>query len=224
MYFYWVKTTALIKKFFSNYIWDIPNSGKTVYLTFDDGPTPDISYWILDQLRENGIKATFFCVGENLKRYPEISQKILEEGHIIANHTYTHPCGWTTDTEKYIEDTLLCEEEIRKQMAEFSPQTAGRHLPCNLFRPPYGKLTPTQSKILRKMGYKIIMWDVLTADFLPEVSEEECLANVNKNATSGSIIVFHDNPKASKDLKYALPRAIKFLKEQGYKFDIIQLN
>ena len=122
MYFYWVKTTALIKKFFSNYIWDIPNSKKTVYLTFDDGPSPDISYWILDQLREYGIKATFFCVGENLKRYPQVAQKILEEGHIIANHTFTHPNGWTTNTEKYIENTILCEKEIRRQYSVFSSQ------------------------------------------------------------------------------------------------------
>jgi peptidoglycan/xylan/chitin deacetylase (PgdA/CDA1 family) len=226
MYFYWVKTTSLIKRFFSNYIWDIPNSKKTVYLTFDDGPTPDISYWILDQLREHEIKATFFCVGENLKRHPEVAERILQEGHIIANHTFTHPNGWTTNTEKYIEDALLCEEEIRKQVAVFSSrsETENRSLTTKLFRPPYGKLSPSQSTILRKMGYKIIMWDVLAADFLEEVSKEECLDNVINNATSGSIIIFHDNPKAFRDLEYTLPKAIEFLKEKGYKFDKIQMN
>jgi len=217
MYFYWVKTTSLIKKFFFNYIWDIPNNNKTVYLTFDDGPTPDISHWILDQLREHGIKATFFCVGENLQRYPEVAKKLIEEGHIIANHTYHHPNGWTSNTEKYIEETLLCETEIDK----IRPQTIDGK--SKLFRPPYGKLKPSQSKILRKMGYKIIMWDVLSADFLQEVSKEECLDNVVKNVTSGSIIVFHDNPKAFNDLEYTLPKTIKFLIDNGYQFDKIQL-
>jgi len=128
----------------------------------------------------------------------------------------------TTNTEKYIENTILCEKEIETILAGHNCETA--NVQCKLFRPPYGKLKPSQSKLLREMGYKIIMWDVLTADFLEEVSKEECLDNVTKNTTAGSIIVFHDNPKAFRDLEYTLPKAIHFLKEKGYKFDTIQLN
>lgn len=216
MNFYWIKTSAIIKKIFSNLTWDIPNSEKKVYLTFDDGPTPELTEWILEILKKNEIKATFFCVGENLVKYPDLAKKIILEGHIIANHTYNHLNGWKTSNKKYFENINLCDAVLNKAILGESK------IQPNLFRPPYGKIKPSQARILRKMGYKIIMWDVLSADYLQTISTETCLNNVTTNTTSGSIIVFHDNPKALKNLEYALPQSIQFLKENGYTFDVIR--
>ncbi len=216
MNFYWVKTSAIVKKIFSNLTWYIPNSEKKVYLTFDDGPTPELTEWILDVLKKNEIKATFFCVGENLAKYPDLAKKIIQNGHIIANHTYNHLNGWMFSNKKYFENIKLCDDILNKDILGENQNQP------KLFRPPYGKIKLSQVRILRKMGYKIIMWDVLSADFLQEITKEECLKNVTKNTTSGSIIVFHDNPKALKNLEYALPQSIQFLKENGYTFDVIR--
>jgi peptidoglycan-N-acetylglucosamine deacetylase len=210
MNFYWIKTNALIKKLFSNYVWDIPNSGNKIYLTFDDGPTPEITEWVLDQLEKFDAKATFFCIGKNIVKHPEIITKIIEGGHSIGNHTFNHLNGWETSSEEYIENSI--------QYSVISDQSAI----CNLFRPPYGKIKPSQSKKLRQLGYKIIMWDVLSADFDARISKEKCLENVIKNVTSGSIIVFHDSVKAFSNLEYTLPKALLYWKEKGFVFKSIK--
>ena len=211
MNFKWVKTNKVIKKIFNNLVWDIPNSENKIYLTFDDGPIPSVTEWVLDVLKSENIKATFFCIGDNIKKYPEIYKRILTEGHQIGNHTFNHLNGWKTKTNYYIENFKLCETEHSK----LNPQHSF------LFRPPYGKIKPSQSKEIRQLGYKIIMWDVLSYDFDQNISEEECLNNVISNTSQGSIIVFHDSLKAEKNLKYALPKAIQILKNKGFVFDVI---
>ena len=202
----WVKAHWIIKKLFSNYIWIIPNSENKVYLTFDDGPTPEITEWVLSKLKEYNAKATFFCIGDNVRKYPEIFQKVINEGHSIGNHTFNHLNGWKTSTSDYIENVKLYETEHCKLNTEH----------CKLFRPPYGKIKPTQSKILRKLGYKIIMWDIISYDFDATISKEQCLENVLKNVQKGSIIVFHDSKKAFTNLEYVLPRTLEFIKEKGF--------
>ncbi|GEC79677.1 polysaccharide deacetylase family protein [Flavobacterium aquatile] len=205
----WIKTHWLIKKLFSNYVWDIPNNENKVYLTFDDGPTPEITNWTLNQLKDYNAKATFFCIGDNVRKYPEIFKKVITDGHSIGNHTYNHLNGWKTSTHDYVKNTKLYETEHCKLSTEH----------CQLFRPPYGKIKPSQSKILRKLGYKIIMWDVISYDFDQTISKEQCLENVLKNVKSGSIIVFHDSKKAFQNLEYVLPRTLEFLNERGFVFE-----
>ena len=211
MNFYWVKTNKLIKLIFNNLVWDIPNSEKKIYLTFDDGPIPGVTEWVLDLLKEENIKATFFCIGDNIKKHPDIFKRILSEGHQIGNHTFNHLNGWKTNTNEYIENFKLYEAELLKLNIENS----------FLFRPPYGKIKTQQSRIIRKLSYKIIMWDVLSYDFDNSITPERCLENVISNTQQGSIIVFHDSIKSEKNLKFALPKAIKVLKEKGFVFDVI---
>lgn len=246
MDFYWIKTNKLIKRLFSNQVWDIPNTEKKVYLTFDDGPTPEVTTWVLSILKQHDIKATFFCIGENIRKHPELFQNVIAEGHHIGNHTYNHLQGWKTSDKDYLKNIRLCDEEIRKQTTDDTHQkaknkiqsaettlekneffltknlkTATCNLQSKLFRPPYGKIRPSQSARLRKKGYKIIMWDVLSADFDLRITPEKCLENVVKNTTQGSIIVFHDSRKAFKNLEYTLPKTIEILKEKGFLFDTI---
>ena len=206
-----VKVPKIIKKLFYNQVWDIPNNKNKVYLTFDDGPTPEVTEWVLELLSKENIKATFFCIGKNIEKHPEIFKKTIDSGHSIGNHTYNHLQGWKTSSKKYTENVDLCENEIRKLNT----------IENNLFRPPYGKIKPIQSRILRKKGFKIIMWDVLSKDYDQSVSPEICLDNVTKNTSQGSIIVFHDSLKAQKNLEYTLPKAITFLKNKGFKFEMI---
>ena len=211
MNFNWVKTNTWIKKIFNNLVWDIPNSDKRIYLTFDDGPIPNVTEWVLEILKSEDIKATFFCIGDNIQKHSEVYKRILAEGHQTGNHTFNHLNGWNTETNHYIENFKLCETEHSKLNTKHS----------FLFRPPYGKIKPSQSKTIRQFGYKIIMWDVLSYDFDSTVSEEKCLENVISNTEQGSIIVFHDSVKAEKNLKYALPKAIQVLKDKGFIFDVI---
>lgn len=213
MNFYWIKTNSIVKRIFHNQTWDLPNSERKIYLTFDDGPTPKITEWVLSVLKEHAIKATFFTIGENIRKHPEIFKKVLDEGHAIGNHTYHHLQGWKTPNKTYLDNIKSCTEIIQN-----ITQTT-QH--AKLFRPPYGKISLSQSYKLRKLGYKIIMWDVLSADFDTDLSKEKCLENVVQNTTEGSIIVFHDSQKAFQNLEYTLPRAIAILKEKGFLFEKI---
>lgn len=214
---YWVKTNRIIKKLFSNFIWDIPNSENKVYLTFDDGPTLEITEWVLNQLEQYHAKATFFCIGKNIEQHPEIFKKIIESGHAIGNHTFNHLNGWETKTEKYLDNSMQCTEYINKFSDNRQLTTDNQ-----LFRPPYGKIKSAQAKKLRQKGYKIIMWDVLSADFDQSISKEKCLNNVVNNTQSGSIIVFHDSVKAFENLEYVLPRALQHLAKNGFCFETIK--
>lgn len=211
MNFYWIKTNAFVKKIFSNYIWDVPNGENKIYLTFDDGPTPEITEWVLEELQKYNAKATFFCIGHNIQKYPEIFPKVIEKGHSIGNHTFNHLNGWKTPINEYIENVSLCQSEILNLQSQI----------CNLFRPPYGKIKLSQSKKLRKFGFKIIMWDVLSADYDQTISPEKCLVNVLRNVKSGSIIVFHDSVKAFPNLEYTLPKALEILTKRGFVFERI---
>ena len=208
---FWVKTSRFIKWVFPNYVWDIPNKEKKVFLTFDDGPTPKITEWVIDQLQQYNAKATFFCIGNNIKKYPEIFQKTIAEGHAIGNHTFNHLNGWKTSIEDYLENVALCQSTIKSHQSAIT----------NLFRPPYGKIKNAQAKALQKSGYKIIMWDVLSRDYDQSISKEQCLENVLSNIETGSIIVFHDSVKAEHNLKYVLPKTLEFLKENGFVCDKI---
>lgn len=203
---FWVKTNNVVKRIFPNYVWDIPNNENKVFLTFDDGPIPEITEWTLEQLKKYDAKATFFCIGNNIEKHPEIFQKIIDDNHAVGNHTFNHLNGWKNSTEDYIENVKLCQSQITNPKSQI----------LNLFRPPYGKIKPSQSRILRKLGYKIIMWDILSYDFDQTISPEKCLDNVLKNVVNGSIIVFHDNVKAEQNLKYTLPKTLAFLKEKGF--------
>lgn len=211
MSFYWIKTHSLIKKYFSKYIWDIPNKKNSIYLTFDDGPTPEITTWVLDVLKQENIKATFFCIGKNIAAQPDIFKKTLSEGHAVGNHTFNHLNGWKTKQTSYLENCHACEAII----------TSYSSVKPILFRPPYGKIKKKQAEKIKKSGYKIIMWDVLSADFDTKISPQKCLDNVISSVKSGSIIVFHDSQKAAINLKFALPKAIKVLKQKGFVFETL---
>lgn len=190
---------------FPQAIWRIKQRGKkVVYLTFDDGPIPEVTPWVLEVLREKGIKATFFCVGDNVRKYPEIFDRILREGHKVGNHTFNHIQGLRVRTRDYIANTEKADELIK------SPY----------FRPPHGHIRLRQLLKLRKK-YKIIMWDVVTRDYSKRVSPEETLDIVKRYTRDGSIIVFHDSIKSEKRLRYALPRAIEYLLSEGYTFELL---
>lgn len=199
---YLVKTPQVIQKLFPSFVWTAPtNEEKVIYLTFDDGPTPELTSWILEQLESFKAKATFFCVGESVEANPAQLEAITAAGHIVGNHTYSHPNGWNGDYIRYFHDVRRCAQLVKS----------------DLFRPPYGRLLPKQVQFLER-HYKIVMWDVLSGDFDANVSEEECYGNVVKNAKPGSIVVFHDNDKAAKNLKYALPKVLAHFAAQGYAF------
>ena len=207
MKFYWIKTHSIIKKIFSNYVWDIPNNEKKVYLTFDDGPTREITNWVLNQLKIYNAKATFFCIGRNIENYPDIFLNILNDHHSTGNHTFNHEHGWRTNDKNYIKSIQKNNCNLKSEV--YSPKS-------KIFRPPYGKMKLSQSRKIRKLDYKIIMWDILSADFDTSISREKCLENVLSNIKSGSIIVFHDSQKAFKNLEYALPKTLEFLKQNGF--------
>ncbi len=211
MNFYWRKTPKFVKKIFKNQVWDIPNTENYIYLTFDDGPVPEITNWVLDMLENYQVKASFFCIGDNINKFPDTYKRILQEGHAVGNHTYNHLNGWKTTTKTYLENVQKCAIQIDKFNV----------ISTKVFRPPYGKIGIKQSVKLRRLGYKIIMWDVLSADFDNKIFPEDCLNNVIKNTKQGSIIVFHDSEKAFHNLKNTLPKAIEILKERGFVFKVL---
>lgn len=192
---------------FPNLIWRIPNNENKVYLTFDDGPIPEITEWVLEVLWAFNIKATFFCVGDNVKKYPHIYKRILDEGHSVGCHTHNHLNGWITTNETYVQNVRKAEEYITS----------------NILRPPYGKIRLSAAKQL-SVDYKVVMWDILSKDYDQNVTPQECLENVTENVSSGSIIVFHDSHKSFRNLKYALPRSIEFILNNGYSFDKIDFS
>jgi peptidoglycan-N-acetylglucosamine deacetylase len=249
---YLVKTPKFVQRMFPKRVWTLPNSGlptvkteNTVYLTFDDGPISEVTAWVLEELKKHHAKATFFCIGENIKKHPDLFQRIISEGHSVGNHTFNHLNGWTTKTEKYIENVLYAEEEMNKvyearstrvrpnpenpgeggkpeDIPIFKSEISNQLSPIsNLFRPPYGKLTSTQSQILRQKGYKIIMWDVLSGDFDTSISEESCFSNVSESIKPGSIVVFHDSLKAEKNLRFVLPKVLQDVSEKGWNCEKI---
>ncbi len=200
------KTPVLVQKLYPGLKWRQKTKKKELFLTFDDGPVPGLTPFVLDTLSEFNIKATFFCVGDNLKKHGEIAQKVVSHGHVLANHTFNHLNGWKTDTDQYLENIEKCE----RYLTEVS--TSRR-----LFRPPYGKMRRSQIRRISQK-YEVIMWDVLSGDFSRKISEESCLSNSIKATHNGSIVLFHDNIKAEKNLKYTLPRYIEHFISQGFAF------
>jgi peptidoglycan-N-acetylglucosamine deacetylase len=196
---YLVKTPPIVKTIFGDFVWHIDTDIKEVYLTFDDGPIPGLTPWVLDVLAEYNSKATFFCVGENVKKNRTIFDRIVQEGHTIGNHTYNHLNGWNTENEIYVQNVAECD----------------RYVETNLFRPPYGKMKPSQSSMI-KTEKTVVMWDILSGDFDLSITKEKCLTNVIENYSKGSVIVFHDNIKAEEKLKYVLPTFLEHLAENGF--------
>lgn len=208
---YFTKTPAFAKRLLKEITWSISTREKEIYLTFDDGPAPEITEWTLDILRKYNAKATFFCIGKNIENHPGLFHKIISENHSIGNHTYDHPNGWKTDTESYLENVKKCEQVINKC------QLTTANASAKFFRPPYGKILKSHISSL-KSQYSIIMWDVLSGDFDQKISGEKCFNNVVKNAKKGSIVVFHDSEKARKNLLYALPKTLEYFGKSGYCF------
>ncbi|MFT3949166.1 MAG: polysaccharide deacetylase family protein [Agriterribacter sp.] len=206
--FYFVKTPWVLKKMYSAATWGMPDREKVIYLTFDDGPHPEITPFVLGELKKFNAKATFFCIGNNVVKHRDTYTNIINDGHKIGNHTYNHLNGWKTDDKKYFKD-----------IAE-----AGKYIDSDLFRPPYGRISKLQLKYLTESFHmKVIMWTVLSGDFDKKITPEACLKNVVLSTKSGSIIVFHDSEKAFKNMQYALPKTLAIFAEKGYRFDKINL-
>jgi peptidoglycan/xylan/chitin deacetylase (PgdA/CDA1 family) len=205
MHQYFIKTPWIAKQLFSSYVWSIDTKEREVYLTFDDGPHPTITPWVLDELKKYNARASFFCIGNNVRQYPAVYQRIREEGHAVGNHTYQHLNGWKAGTEKYLQDIT----------------NAAALIQSNLFRPPYGRIKTRQAKritaALNDINARVIMWDVLSADFDRNITAQQCLENVLNNYCEGSIIVFHDSEKAFPHLQNVLPKILEHLQKENYR-------
>ena len=201
---YLVKTPGWLKKLFPGCVWDIPVKDQSIFLSFDDGPHPAITPFVLDELDKYGARATFFCIGDNVKKFPLVYQRLLDQGHTVGNHTMHHINGWKTTDEAYIGDIREAAMSIRS----------------SLFRPPYGRIKRSQVKKIASMDppFETIMWDVLAGDWESSLSNEKCLNQVMKNIRPGSIIVFHDSEKAWERMSYCLPRLLKTCSDLGYRF------
>ncbi|MCF4100209.1 polysaccharide deacetylase family protein [Gillisia sp. M10.2A] len=211
---YLKKISGLGNVLYPSLLWNLPNHKKTIYLTFDDGPIPEITDWVLACLKQYQAKATFFCVGENISKHPDIFNNIISEGHTIGNHTFNHLNGWKTNTPDYLENVRKTEDVISKNIE--NPNNSA--FKKKLFRPPYGKIKPSQIKKLQQLDYQIVMWEVISGDFDPELSWEICYNTVIKNTTEGGIIVFHDSKKAFDKLKLLVPKILKYYHEKGFEF------
>jgi len=208
--FYLVKTPSLLKKLYPECIWNMETKENEIYLTFDDGPHPQVTQFVLDELKKYNAEATFFCIGKNVKEHFNIYKQIISEGHRPGNHTFNHLNGWKTADKKYLDDI--------KQAADI--------IDSPFFRPPYGRATKFQMKALQedKFQLKTIMWDVLSGDFDEKITPENCYLNVVKYAKAGSIIVFHDSLKALPRLQYALPLVLRFFSEKGFVFKVLPFS
>ncbi len=205
--FYLIKTPAWAKKVFPGRIWDFPSDKNELFLTFDDGPHPVHTPFVLDELRAHNAKATFFCIGKNVADHPEIYRRILEEGHAVGNHTYNHLNGWKVKDEIYLENI----------------QKAQQYIDSTLFRPPYGRMTTFQVKQLLSPRYRLktVMWTVLSGDFDEAISPAQCLQNVLLHTAKGAIIVFHDSEKAQERMRHALPAVLKYFGGKGFTFNSV---
>jgi peptidoglycan/xylan/chitin deacetylase (PgdA/CDA1 family) len=208
---YFIKTPWWAKKIFPRYVWNIPVTDKIVYLSFDDGPNPGTTNFILDELKKAGALASFFCIGKNVIAYRDLYQRILDEGHTVGNHTQNHLNGWKVSNETYLKDI----------------SEAANYIDSNLFRPPYGKIRSFQAANLdaamKGRHSLVVMWDILSADFDPAIAAEEVVENVVFKSRPGSIIVFHDSEKSSSKIRYALPKVLDFFSAQGFKMESLEI-
>ena len=210
--FYFFKIPTIIQKIYPNYLWKMPGTPKAIYLTFDDGPTPEVTEWVLAVLEKYNAKATFFCEGRQVEKHPQILKKTLLAGHRIGNHCYSHPNGWKTKKANYIADVERAKEVIEEVTGK------GSEHPTLLFRPPYGKIKKPQAIALKKKGYKIVMLDVMSGDFDRTLKPEKCFKKVVKHTKSGSIVIFHDYQKSFKTLQYVLPKVLEYWSKEGSIF------
>jgi len=230
---YLVKSPLLLKWYYPTLLWNMPRSDKVIYLTFDDGPIPNVTDFVLKTLKAFNAKATFFCIGDNIVKHPDVFNRVKNDGHAIGNHTFNHLRGWKTDDETYVSNFLKCQALTQS----------------TLFRPPYGRIKKSQIKKLKSVALslnpdpkapiknstsadslqhqipgtplKIVMWDVLSGDFDPNLSPEKCFQNVVRHTGKGSIVVFHDSLKAAERLTYALPKVLTYYSERGYRFECL---
>ena len=200
------KFGRIFRTMFPGYLWKVSTNEKVIYLTFDDGPIPEVTEYVLDLLKKHGAKATFFCVGENIKKHPEVFKRVVGEGHAVGNHTYNHLKGIDTEDDLYLRNVEKCQEEIEK------------YTQSKLMRPPYGKAKKSQTRVLREEGYKIVMWDVLSNDFMEIVSAETCLMKSKKHTQKGSVVLFHDSVKTFEKIKEVLPQYLTYFIEKGFQF------
>ncbi len=191
-------------------MWNISTEKKELFLTFDDGPIPEVTPWVLETLRNHKAKATFFCIGDNIRKHPELFKQIIAEGHAIGNHTFHHSNGWKSSTKSYIKDVKRCQEVIKSKYTE-----------SNLFRPPYGKCTSAQAKAILEQNQEIIMWSIISKDYKAGLSKEQCYQRIKSQAQPGSIVVFHDSLKAETNMKFALEKTLETYKD--YEFKKIEL-
>jgi peptidoglycan/xylan/chitin deacetylase (PgdA/CDA1 family) len=196
-----VRPPQLLRSFYKGSLWRMDKAQPVIYLTFDDGPITELTPWVLDVLKQYQVKATFFCVGENISKNPDIFERIKSEGHQVGNHTYNHIKGWKVTKTQYLENIEKCQLLTK----------------TNLFRPPYGRIKKSQFKTLL-MDYQVVFWDVLSYDYDGLMTPKKCLDNSISYTRNGSIIVFHDNVKAQKNLKFALPHYIEHFLKLNYKF------
>jgi len=224
---YLIKSPLLLKWYYPSLLWNKSRTEKVIYLTFDDGPIPNVTDFVLKTLKVFNAKATFFCIGDNIVKHPEVFERVKTDGHAIGNHTFNHLKGWKTDDETYLQNTIKCQELTK----------------TNLFRPPYGRIKKSQILSLKSKvrspesiyqnpqadsnlksqisNLKIVMWDVLSGDFDTKLSPEKCYQNVIKHTENGSIIVFHDSLKAFDRLSYALPKVLAYFTEKGFTFSTL---
>lgn len=204
------RTPFFLPMLYPSLVWRMPSYSRTLYLTFDDGPVPGPTEFVLETLSKLNSKATFFCIGENVRKHPGIFDTIYRNGHTVGNHTFNHVNGWKTSTDDYERNVELCSKEIAEHAGTYGVKDV-------LLRPPFGRMTRSQIKRLTPK-YKVIMWDVLSIDYNHRLQKERCLDRTIAAARPGSIIVFHDSYKAEKNLRFALPRFIEHYLEKGYTF------
>lgn len=201
------RTPRLLPWIYPELTWRVTTTQKEIYLTFDDGPVPGPTEFVLETLAQHQAKATFFCIGDNVRKHPQIFTKLVQAGHSVGNHTFNHLPGWRYSTAEYIDNIARCQREFILHQVT----------PAPIFRPPYGRISFSQIRAL-KGDYRIIMWDVLTRDYTRSLTPERCLAGTIQATRSGSIVVFHDSLKAERSLRYVLPRYLQYLRDEGYAF------
>lgn len=192
-----------LQRLLPQFTWNVPNAQGAIYFTFDDGPTPGVTEWVLDELQRAGAKATFFCIGHNAERYPDLLERIVREGHAVGNHTYSHLIGYGKTVASYMRDVELAGAVLGE---------------TRLFRPPYGRISGAEVRALRSLGYDIVLWSRLSMDYSSRVSAWDVLGFATEGVRSGDILAFHDSYKAEQKLRYALPRALETLRVRGFSF------
>lgn len=203
-----IRVPGFLKSIYPDFVWSFPQKKDSLFLTFDDGPCPEVTPWVLDRLDEYGAKATFFLIGKNVEYNPDLFREILARGHSVGNHTYSHLAGWRVPVDDYLMDICMADSLIGSK----------------LFRPPYAKITPSQARHLSKIGFKVLMWDIIARDYNRKLSGSACTRNVVPHLHPGSVIVFHDSIKASKNLFAALPRTLERIYEMGLRSESLTIN